>query len=103
MSDFIRAAKNWHRNLRNYVVGSYAESDLLCPGELPKRDDEAPFKLEAALKAKGVVPDDAYLVGYFYEIQRDAITLRFVHPSFSEPEFGQMIEEAVVPRFRQGG
>ncbi len=98
---FIRAAKDWSRNLRIYFVDSYAESDRLWDGEVPEPREDTAARLEEKLKDEGIVPKDAYLVAYCWDIQKDGIALKFVHPSFPKLDIGCMIEEVGVPRLRK--
>ena len=79
MDGWVRAGSLRHNRIKNYYVSGcwIVERGI-------KDDIDLPFNLESALKKNGVVPQDAYLVAWFYEINKHGYTLRFMHPSFEE-------------------
>lgn len=100
MDGFVKAGDWWSRRLKNIFMDSYVIADMegRANGLRPKVDDNLPFRLAEQLKNRGHVPKDAALVGWFFEVQRDGMTLRFMHQSYKEAESNDMICEERIGR-----
>ena len=91
---FVRADVLWHRNVKNIYVDCYDLNERgvdLTPEKMPESVAEL-------LRRAGAVPEDAYLIGYFYEVHRNGFTVRMAHRSFQEVPYSEMIPTEDFPR-----
>jgi len=95
--DFVAAAIFLNDHVRNYFVG---RDELFRMGLHQTKGFQSAIMLSSdvsrGLKGRGIVPEEAGLVGYFCCPQRAGFVLRFVHASFSQVKPGDMIPEFEV-------